>query len=144
MGLLSKFRQVHPSDRHLLAEAALVVPIIRLALTVLPFRTMHRVIGAATRWLRRQPSAAPRDPERITWAVSTIARRVPAATCLTQALGGTLLLVRRGHSPVLRVGVAKNDDGTLRAHAWLECDGETILGAPVPGAFALFPPVAFS
>jgi hypothetical protein len=132
------------SDRLLLAEAAFVVPIVRIALTILPFRFVHRGVAAATRFLRRPASAASRKQERITWAVVVVAARVPGASCLTQALAATLLLVRHGHEATLRVGVAKNDDGTLRAHAWLESDGQAILGEPTPGVFVPLPPVAFS
>ena len=143
MRLLRKFARLDASDRLLLAEAALVVPIVRLALTILPFRFVHRGVAAATRSLRRSAPTA-RAQERITWAVMVVAARVPAASCLTQALAATLLLVRHGHEATLRVGVAKNDDGTLRAHAWLESAGKAILGEPAPGVFVPFPPVAFS
>ena len=143
MSLLRKLALLDASDRRLLAEAAVVVPIIRIALTLLPFRMVHRAIAAATRALRR--SGAMQFPaDRITWAVTAVAARVPRATCLTQALAATLLLVRHGHAATLRVGVAKNDDGTLRAHAWLESGGQAILGEPAAGAFVPFPPVAFS
>lgn len=143
MRLLRKIARLDPSDRLLLAEAALVVPIVRMALTILPFRLVHRGIAAATRFLRR-PAPATRTQDRITWAVMVVAVRVPGASCLTQALAATLLLVRHGHAATLRVGVAKNDDGTLRAHAWLESGGRAILGEPAPGVFVPFPPVAFS
>jgi hypothetical protein len=132
------------SDRLLLAEAALVVPVVRMALTILSFRLVHRGIAAATRFLRRPAPETPRTQARITWAVMVVAARVPGASCLTQALAASLLLVRHGHIATLRVGVAKNDDGTLRAHAWLESGGRAILGEPAPGVFVPFPPVAFS
>jgi hypothetical protein len=141
------FRKLAALDgpqRALLAEALLVVPLVRVALSLLPFRIVHRGIAAATRKLHRSTSSTSRTPERITWAVTTVAARVPRASCLTQALAATLLLVRYGHAATLRLGVAKEDDGTLRAHAWLESDGRAILGEPAPGAFIPFPPVAFS
>ena len=143
MRLLRKFARLEASDRLLLAEAAVVVPTVRVALTILPFRFVHRGVAAATRFLHR-PAPAVLSLDRITWAVTAVAARVPRASCLTQALAATLLLVRHGHAATLRVGVAKNDDGSLRAHAWLESGGQAILGEPAPGAFVPFPPVAFS
>lgn len=115
-----------------------------MALSLLPFRLVHRAIAATTRRLHGRTPDPTRTPERITWAVTAVAVRVPRATCLTQALAATLILVRHGHPATLRVGVAKNDDGSLRAHAWLESDGRTILGEPVPGAFIPFPPMVLS
>jgi hypothetical protein len=121
-----------------------VVPAARLALSLLPFRLVHRALAAATRRSLRRPRREMRSPERITWAVQAVAARVPRASCLTQALAATLLLALHGQSATLRVGVARSDDGTLRAHAWLESHGRAILGEPAPGAFIPFPPVAFS
>jgi hypothetical protein len=144
VSLLRKLFRLDGTSRRLLAEAAFVVPAVRVALSLLPFRLVHRGIAEATRRLHRPTADATRTPECITWAVTAVAVRVPRATCLTQALAATLMLVRHGHSATLRVGVAKNDDGSLRAHAWLESGGRTILGEPVPGAFTPFPPVAFS
>jgi hypothetical protein len=76
--------------------------------------------------------------------VTAVAARVPRASCLTQALAATLLLARHGYAATLRVGVAKNEDGSLRAHAWLESGGETLLGGPDFGTFVQLPPLAFS
>ncbi|MDP9191889.1 MAG: lasso peptide biosynthesis B2 protein [Acidobacteriota bacterium] len=140
MSLLRRLARLDRQKRWLLAEAAVIVPIVRIALTVLPFRIVHRGIAAVT---RRGSSRTPsRAPALIAWAVTAVAARVPAASCLTQALAATLLLARHGHVSTLRLGVAKNDDGTLRAHAWLDCGGRTILGEPAHGAFTPFPPVA--
>lgn len=139
-----KLAALDAAQRALLAEALFVVPLVRVALSLLPFRVVHRGIAAATRRLHRSTSSASRTPGRITWAVTAVAARIPRASCLTQALAATLLLVRHGHAATLRLGVAKNDDGTLRAHAWLESDGQAILGEPAPGAFIPFPPVAFT
>lgn len=144
MSLLRKIARLDSSERRLLSEAAVIVPIVRIALTLLPFRVVHRGIAAATRRPRLSSALSSTTPAVIAWAVTAVAARVPAASCLTQALAATLLLARHGHVPTLRVGVAKNDDGTLRAHAWLECGGRTILGEPAHGAFTPLPPVALS
>lgn len=123
-------------------EALLVVPSMRVALSLLPFRVLHKFLGRAVRrWHGRSRTAS---PEHIVWAVQGVAARVPRATCLTQALAATLILARHGHAATLRVGVAKDTDGTLRAHAWLESEGMAILGEPAPGAFTPFPPVVLA
>ena len=140
MNVFHKLARLDGTERRLLAEAAIVVPFVRVALTLLPFRVVHRGIAATAQRTRRSAAA----PERVTWAVTAVAARVPGASCLTQALAATLLLVRRGHDATLRFGMAKNDDGSFRAHAWVEINGRAILGEPEPGVFAPFPPVSFS
>lgn len=120
-----------------LQALAIVVP-IRLALWVLPFRIVHRFVGSRT----RRPSGH-YSVEQIVWAIGAASRRVPRATCLTQAFAASVMLAANGHEGTLRVGVAKDDDGRLRAHAWIEHDGQTVLGDPRTEAFVAMPPLAF-
>lgn len=127
-------------ERHLLLQALFVVPAVRVALWLLPFRIVHQRV----RRTRRAPAPATVPVERIVWAVRAVAARVPRATCLTQALAASLLLPRHGHDATLRVGVAKDEGGRLRAHAWLESGGVTVLGEPEPGAFHAMPPLEMS
>jgi hypothetical protein len=37
-------------------------------------------------------------------------------------------LRRRGHEPLLRIGVRQSDHSLLEAHAWVECDGHIVMG----------------
>ncbi|MFL6248132.1 MAG: lasso peptide biosynthesis B2 protein [Thermoanaerobaculia bacterium] len=108
-------------DWRLLLEALLIVPAIRIALWLLPFRVVLAVA-------QRRPAAPDVPMDRVLRAVHAIARRVPGATCLTRALAAMLLLARHGYPSTLRLGVAKEND-RVAAHAWLESDGVTIYGA---------------
>lgn len=139
---LHRFFRATSAERRLVLEAMLAVPLMRAALSLLPFRVVHRVVGGRVReWHGRER----RDSsEQIIWAVRGVAARVPRASCLTQALAATLILARHGHAATLRVGVARDDGGHLRAHAWLESEGAPILGEPAPGAFKPFPPMVLS
>lgn len=112
--------------------------LIRLGLWLLPFRIIHRAVAARA---RRSATIAETSIEQITWAVAAAARRVPGASCLTQALAGTLLLAAAGHEATLRFGVTK-DEGRLRAHAWIESEGRTVLGDPRTDSFVPLPPLA--
>ena len=118
-----------------LKALAIVVP-VRVALWVLPFRTVHRVVAS-----RARRPAGRYSMQQIVWAIGAASRRVPRATCLTQAFAAALMLAANGHEATLRVGVAKDDDGRLRAHAWIESNGETILGDSRE-AFVAMPPLA--
>lgn len=48
--------------------------------------------------------------------------------CLPQAIVGNLILSKKGFQVTLKIGVYKNIDNILIAHAWLEHNGEVILG----------------
>jgi hypothetical protein len=112
-------------------EALLVVPLVRVAIAVLPFRMVHRAVDAAQRRRRATPDV---PQERIAAAVASVSRRVPGATCLTQVVAAALLSARHGHPAALRLGVAKSE-GRVVAHAWLENEGRVVLGEPEPGLF---------
>lgn len=114
----------------LVAKAFVVVTLVRFALLLLPFRIVHRLVGARASSPRPASQTVPVD--QIVHAVTTAA---PRAACLAQALAASLLLRRYGHDATLRVGVAKDVDGRVHAHAWLESAGVTVLGEPEAGTF---------
>jgi hypothetical protein len=66
--------------------------------------------------------------EQIAWAINVVSQYVPAATCLTQALAGQALLRQAGFDPILRIGVRRYEDHSFGAHAWVECDGDVVIG----------------
>lgn len=117
------------AERRLAGAAWVVVPVVRLALAVLPFRFVHRVAGHTTRRARSAFS-----PERIARAVQEVAQRLPGTTCLTEVLAAAYLCSRYGHEATPRLGVGRSG-GRIAAHAWLECNGRAILGEPEPGTF---------
>jgi hypothetical protein len=74
---------------------------------------------------------------QLTRAIVIASRVIPNATCLTQALAAQRLLARYGYESNLRFGVAKTDDGKLKAHAWIERSGQVVLGRFPEGAFTV-------
>jgi hypothetical protein len=76
---------------------------------------------------------------RISWAVRAAARRVPGASCLTQALALHYLMGRAGHVSQVRIGVAKDAEGRFESHAWLEYQGTVLVGDN--GDLARFAPI---
>jgi len=66
--------------------------------------------------------------ERRIWAVRTASRCFPPASCLTQALAAQVLLASAGIGACVQIGVSKVKSEALEAHAWLEKDGEILLG----------------
>jgi hypothetical protein len=119
---------MRPGELGLLVRAALTVGVVRMALWLLPART---VMKAALRPRGRRSDANDRafpDPETIARAVRVVARRVPYASCLTQAVSTQALLARGGCASDLKIGVGRDTNGSFRAHAWLEVQGRVIIG----------------
>ena len=115
------------AERRLLATALPLVVVLRIALWVLPSPTILRMVRGLGRGRPGAPSLIA-EPTSVTWAVEAASRRVPGATCLTQALAAQLLLRRHGFDSQLRLGVARDIGGEFRAHAWLERQGRIVLG----------------
>lgn len=128
--MLRRFLQLSPSERRLLAESALLVLCIRVALWALPYNTVKIRLR---RWfkpaLRHHPSSS------IVRAISAVSQYVPKASCLTQALAAETLLHRHGYPAVIHIGVARSNAKTLEAHAWVESEGRIILGGPEVAGF---------
>ncbi len=123
-------------------RALLRVAWVRLALWRWPFASVR--MRAARRRLGRTrynpERAAAADPYVLAWAVRAAAHRVPRASCLTQALALESLLADEGLTAEFRIGVARRADGSFEAHAWLERDGQVLIGGvPDLERFAVMP-----
>jgi hypothetical protein len=121
-------------------NAALWLIAVKIGLHLLPF---NRLRG----WLARpgQPNEKPVTIEEMHEIVLAIKRvgRVLAPlriNCLPQALVGHRLLRHQGFEVRLKIGVLKNHGDQISAHAWLEYQGQVILG-DLKGLeqFAVFP-----
>jgi len=69
-------------------------------------------------------------------AIESAAARLPAGTCLPQALALQWLLARQQCGSEIRIGLRRQHQ--LEAHAWVEVDGVVVLG----GAVDSFAPIA--
>jgi Transglutaminase-like superfamily len=129
MKRLHSFIRLPATQRSLLIRAALLLWATRLGLWLLPFQTLRRLLARLAPGPTRVPGTDGLSRERVVWAVETAARHMPLAnTCLTQALAAQVLLARRGYPALLRIGVVKGDKDNLQAHAWVESEGEVVIG----------------
>ena len=107
-------------------QAVFWVACMRLSLWLLPFRVMQRV---CTRLGRTQESrGGDTGTQEIVWAVRLAGRYVPRASCLVLALATQVLLGRHGHAGQVHIGVALDAPNGFRAHAWVECQGQVLIG----------------
>ena len=131
MRIVTSFLALPYGNRLLLLKALIALVFVRLALGIVPAEWLR---AWATR-LAPNRRLAKRPAERITWAVSACARRLPGCTCLVQAFALQRLLSREGHVSELHIGVARHEAG-LAAHAWIVCAGMTLIGESHAGEYA--------
>lgn len=113
-----------------MVAGGLVVFFVRVLIWILPFKRLVWLIEwTALRSARLAPVHLTEERSReIAWAITTAARYVVRSKCLTQALAAQWLFAWFGRPTLLRIGVAKANDKTFVAHAWLESEGRVILG----------------
>lgn len=129
MKRVSKALQLPRREIVLLARALLLVAIVRAAmlkLSIPRLRSLAKFLAGTAVGLpvETRPTA-----ERIAWAVVAAGRRVPGGeNCLAQAVAAEALLTRFGYPNEFRIGARRSGNGELQAHAWLESQGQVLIG----------------
>jgi hypothetical protein len=137
-------RKLTSVQRRLLWGAFPLVVAVRLALWTIPSRLVLRY---ALRWnerAERSPCLELSSSNLLAWAVRAASRRVPKASCLTQALAGQIFLGMHGFASQIHVGVARGEDGDFSAHAWLDVDGRVVIGDHGLDRYTRLPEIASS
>jgi hypothetical protein len=140
-GLFGKFLDLDWAQRVAVVRATALLLLARASLVFLSFPTVLRL---ADRVRPRTPSPrAERDLQTMVWAVTSVGNRLfPTTPCLTQAVIIHRLLRRSGRPAELRIGVRKDRTGKFGAHAWVESEGEIVIGAEgLSEGFVPLPPV---
>lgn len=142
---IGKWLDLPASEHRGLLEATLLLAAIRVALWLRPFDAIRQALDLPARHSRRDRSRVIRSRTseiiRVRRHVDVGSRYVPGASCLTQALAAQVLLRRAGLDTTLRIGVRKDSTEGFKAHAWLECDGEIVVGGEVMSQFTPLPPI---
>ena len=129
MKLLYKFLQLQECDRQLLLITFTLLGTIRLGLWLLPFRTWRRLLSRLMQSKSKLQEANSTSVSQVVWAVSLASRYMPGnVKCLSRALATQVLLSQHGHTADLYIGVAKGEGEQLEAHAWVESQGQVVIG----------------
>ena len=127
-------------ERMRVLEAALLLcaasPVLRLGPSSLTGRLLKRAAA------RQSDTADRRVVADVVRAVKSASPRVPGSTCLAQALTAWVMVTRRHGGAVVRLGVGRDPAQGFLAHAWLECNGENVLGEQAASEYVPFPPVS--
>ena len=118
-------------ERLLAAEAAVLLVGVGAAIRVIAHTRLRSGLGS----LPAPLLGGEATPEDVGWAVDAADGVTPGdPSCLVRALVAEAMLKRRGHETVLRFGV--DDAGAdMEAHAWLESNGEIIVGGEAREAY---------
>jgi len=128
-----------PRHRALLCKAALRLLLIRFGLAVLGYRRFHQFLAQHARSHAASTRQCFEQVEQIVWALSTAATVVlNKKSCLPLALTAQFWLGRCGVPTNLRIGAMRDESGRIQAHAWIEQQGQIILGgSPSIGQYKL-------
>ena len=102
--------------------------LIRLGLAIFSFRTLLTFLRSRRQAQSGQPALDQHSVKRAMWGIKVLTPYIPGVTCLTQALAALTLLENSAETVSVRIGVTKGAEGELKAHAWVESNGEVIIG----------------
>ncbi len=129
MKQLRKFLRLSSRERQLVINTFILLGLIRLALWLLPFQTLRRLLAKISQPSPQAQGLNQINLSKIVGAVNLSSRYMPGGVkCLARALTTQVLMSRCGYSPQLRIGVAKGEGGKLEAHAWVENQGQIVIG----------------
>ena len=124
---LGRLRALSPGERDLLAEAVWLLPAVQVVQKMLPFRRWRRLLTRSMPQVGSRARAS--EPARVAAAVERARRLVPGRyRCLPVAYTTHLMLSRHGHFSDVHVGVSRDGDGKVEAHAWVICEGRIVVG----------------
>lgn len=115
--------------RLLLAEATLCLVLARLALIVIPFPRLMRLITRPLRQDELHGTARVQQRNKVRQAIYTMRQRLhDQTTCLHRAIAAQLMLRRRGISSTIYFGAIRQPSGELTTHAWVQDGAEGVVG----------------
>lgn len=118
-------------EKLLLLETFLLTGIIRFVILFVPFKKLATLVGK----YKEESSEMISDEDKviarkISWVVFAVSNRTPwESKCLVRALTAQIMLSARKISSTLYLGVARDEEKKLIAHAWLRSGENIITGA---------------
>lgn len=126
MSIVVSFIKLSSRDKVVALESLFWVLLIRIMVWIFPFPSVqNRVQKIARHYDSNNKHSV--TLSRIRIMITVAARYVPRVTCLVQALAGYILFSKYGYHTSIKIGVL-TENGEFEAHAWLEQDGNVVLG----------------
>ncbi len=133
--LLIKFFKLSLSDKRMILEIVFFLFILRVIIILLPYSFLKPLLG------KYNDKSLAEEHEikvirRISYWISRLSCILPLkCNCLPKAITGKLMLKIRGINSTLYLGMSKNKDKKLIAHAWLKVGNIPVTGCRNNGKF---------
>jgi hypothetical protein len=122
----------------LLLDSFCLLGLIRLLLILCPFRYVAAQLSSGMLEPNGDEMTELDEVRRVGWAIGVAVRYTPwESKCLVQAIVGKILLRRRHIHNILYLGVARNIDKKMIAHAWLQASDITVTGGLAENDFTV-------
>jgi len=118
------------SDKVRLVSVSVLLLTLHIALVVFSLSEVRAVLVRGSDFAADGLPGDP-TPSRLARTVDVADHHLPGdRTCLVRSVTAETLLRLYGHRPEHRIGVMKDEDGGggIRAHSWIELDGEILIG----------------
>jgi hypothetical protein len=125
--VLTKWAELAPGEKQFILRATMVVFLVRMALWLCTFKRVLSLTEEFDPPAVGVRGSAEASPERCARWIPSVARIIPKASCLTQALAAKWLLRSTNSSCELQLGVGKQA-GKFSAHAVLLHEGNVVVG----------------
>lgn len=127
MGKVLQFLKLQSHDRQLLVYTFVLLSFVRLGLQLLRYARLQTILNKLNHPDPKTPPTA--SILTLLWAVNAASAVMPGGVkCLARALTMDVLMRRYGYCPDLRIGFIKAPEGHPQFHAWLEYQGQVIIG----------------
>lgn len=124
-----KLLKLPNQEKWLLGQTCIVLGASRLGLRCLSFHTLHHLIDKLSNRLIQANGTRELTPEQIISAVETSTYYMPGQPqCLSRAITTKIILAVYGYHCNLKLGVMKTPMSSLEAHAWIEYEGNVVIG----------------
>lgn len=128
MRRVRRFLALPAVKRHLLVQVMVLLWLTRFLLFAVQFQRTRRTLSWLVAALRHAFSTLDTDSADLVWAIETAIRQGPRS-CLIEALAAQAFIELHGRQGSLVIGTRRNNSEELEAHAWLEQNGHTVVGA---------------
>jgi hypothetical protein len=109
-------------------KLSVLMLVIKIGLDILSFQRFYRFLTKYTP-PASQKYSRPDEMLKILEMIEISSRYTPfRATCLIKAMSGQMLLMRKGFSTEMRIGVSRSSSDLIEAHAWVVYQGKIIIG----------------
>jgi len=127
---VANFIKINNRDKLLFVQAFIYCGIARSIILFIPFNKIKKYIGIYNKESSYNiENSKYQYIRKISWAVNRASQLTPwESKCLVQALTAQRMLKRCNIYSTLYLGVAKDGEKDMKAHAWLRCGSMIVTG----------------